>query len=50
MWVCQALPMWKCGTQMTGNVLRQLYKGFTLILQLITMLLIALSPAALWVR
>lgn len=26
--------MWKCGTQMTGNVLRQLYKGFRLFLQL----------------
>lgn len=33
--------MWKCGTQMTGNVYRQLYKGFKLFRQVIILLLIA---------
>lgn len=47
-WDCQALPMWKYGTKMTGNVLRQLYKGFKLFLQLISLLLTALLQYCRW--
>lgn len=37
-----SISMWKCGAEMTSNVVRQLNKGFKLLLQLVTLVLTAL--------